>query len=147
MSENRFQRWNASGAYPIVCTPLWCRSELYVCRRFLAAAGLPSHRGTQPATRKKTQDLQLIGAVPLDILEELRQRKKAWRIPELTELLNLGKRTLYDEVEAGRLPAFRFGTAIRINPSDAVMWAYCFDVNAQFGNRLQRATFVFDQRR
>jgi len=60
--------------------------------------------------------------VPLDILEVLRARKKAWKIPELTELLNLGKRTLYDEVEAGRLPALRIGTAIRINPSDAVIW-------------------------
>lgn len=61
--------------------------------------------------------------VPLDILELLRARKKAWKIPELTELLNLGRRTLYEEVEAERLPAWRFGTAIRINPSDAVIWA------------------------
>jgi len=60
--------------------------------------------------------------VPLDILEELRARKKAWKIPELTEMLNAGRRTLYDEVESGRLPALRIGTAIRINPSDALEW-------------------------
>ena len=58
----------------------------------------------------------------LGILKVLRARKKAWRIPELSELLTLGRRTLYDEVETGRLPAMRFGTAIRINPSDAVSW-------------------------
>jgi excisionase family DNA binding protein len=59
---------------------------------------------------------------PLDVMRVLRARKAAWRIPELAELLNLGRRTLYDEVESGRLPAMRFGAAIRINPLDAVIW-------------------------
>ena len=60
--------------------------------------------------------------LPLDILEELRAKKKAWTIPELAEMLNVGRRTLYDEVEGGRLPALKIGTAIRINPSDALAW-------------------------
>jgi excisionase family DNA binding protein len=46
----------------------------------------------------------------------------AWRIPELTELLSLGRRTLYDVVDAGDLPAIKVNTGIRISPSDALAW-------------------------
>jgi len=81
-----------------------------------------ARRGHPKQAKEANEGLKPELVVPLDILEVLRARKKAWTIPELTELLNLGRRTLYDEVEAGKLPAFRFGTAIRINPSDAVIW-------------------------
>jgi excisionase family DNA binding protein len=59
---------------------------------------------------------------PLDILAVLRSRKSAWRIPELTDLLWLGRRTLYDVVDAGDLPAIKINTGIRISPSDALAW-------------------------
>ena len=59
---------------------------------------------------------------PLDILAVLRSRKTAWRIPELTGLLSLGRRTLYDVVDAGDLPAIKINTGIRISPSDALAW-------------------------
>ena len=81
-----------------------------------------TRQGHPKQAKEAHEGLNTTLEVPLDILEVLRARKKAWKIPELTELLNLGKRTLYDEVEAGRLPALRIGTAIRINPSDAVIW-------------------------
>jgi excisionase family DNA binding protein len=59
---------------------------------------------------------------PLDILAVLRSRKTAWRVPELTGLLSLGRRTLYDVVDAGDLPAIKINTGIRISPSDALAW-------------------------
>ena len=59
---------------------------------------------------------------PLDILAVLRARMTAWRIPELTTLLSLGRRTLYDVVDAGDLPAIKVNTGIRISPSDALAW-------------------------
>jgi excisionase family DNA binding protein len=77
---------------------------------------------TPGAAKETNEGLNITIEIPLDILEVLRARKKAWKVPELTELPNLGRRTLYDEVEAGRLPALRIGTTIRINPSDAVIW-------------------------
>jgi excisionase family DNA binding protein len=49
-------------------------------------------------------------------------RKTAWKIPELAELLNLGRRTVYEAVESGSLPAFKIGTAVRVNPIDALEW-------------------------
>jgi excisionase family DNA binding protein len=61
-------------------------------------------------------------AGPLDIRAALMERKTAWRVPELTRLLSLGKHTLYDAIESGHLPATRIGTALRINPSDALTW-------------------------
>ena len=71
-----------------------------------------SHRA--PATENTDE--------PLDILAVLRSRKSAWRIPELTVLLSLGRRTLYDVVDAGDLPAIKINTGIRISPSDALAW-------------------------
>jgi excisionase family DNA binding protein len=62
-----------------------------------------------------TRNPQPIKDGPLDIHAVLRDRLTAWRIPELAGLLSLGRRTLYDAVSSGRLPAIRFGTAVRIS--------------------------------
>ena len=59
---------------------------------------------------------------PLDVHAVLRGRRTAWRVPELARLLSLGRRTLYDLVESGQLPAIRIGTAVRISPADAAAW-------------------------
>jgi len=49
-----------------------------------------------------------MSALPQDIVEVLRARKKAWKVPELTELLNLGQRTLYP-MKQGLTSAFLTG--------------------------------------
>jgi excisionase family DNA binding protein len=59
---------------------------------------------------------------PVDIHLVIRQRRKAWRVPELAELLDLGRRTLYDEIERGELAAIRIGTSVRLNPAEVVAW-------------------------
>jgi excisionase family DNA binding protein len=53
----------------------------------------------------------------------LRARQTAWTAPELTTLLSLGRRTIYDAVQDGQLCALKLGTAIRLSPSDVVVWA------------------------
>jgi excisionase family DNA binding protein len=58
----------------------------------------------------------------LDLHEVLRDRKTAWRVPELARLLSLGARTVYDAVDSGQLRAMKIGTAVRINPKDALTW-------------------------
>jgi len=52
----------------------------------------------------------------------LRARQTAWKAPELTALLSLGRRTIYDAVQDGQLSAMKLGTAIRLSPSDVVVW-------------------------
>ena len=72
--------------------------------------------GVKPTTT------QAASAWPLDIMSVLRARRTAWRVSELTALLSLGRRTIYDAVESGQLSALKLGTAIRLSPSDVVVW-------------------------
>ena len=66
---------------------------------------------------------QVASVRPLDIHAVLRARQTAWTAPELTTLLSLGRRTIYDAVQDGQLCALKLGTAIRLSPSDVVVWA------------------------
>lgn len=70
---------------------------------------------------------------PVDVLEVLRQRTTAWKVSELARLLNLGKRTLYTDIESGQLPALKIGDSIRLNPPDVLEWVqtYYLGVNKQ----------------
>jgi len=72
--------------------------------------------------RSTKADTSRSHAGPLDILAALRERRTAWRVPELARLLSLGPRTIYDAIASGQLPAMRIGTALRINPTDALAW-------------------------
>jgi len=74
---------------------------------------------------KQVEKIVLINTEPkpMNIIEELESRQTAWRPRELVALLQLGRRTVYDAIESGALPAFHFGGAIRISPSDALAWA------------------------
>jgi excisionase family DNA binding protein len=67
--------------------------------------------------------LRQVADLPVDILYVLRQRQTAWKVIELSALLNLGKRTIYAAIESGVLPAMRFGGSIRLSPTDVLIWA------------------------
>jgi excisionase family DNA binding protein len=69
---------------------------------------------------RKNHSFQPAEEEPLDIHAVLRSRRTAWRVTELARLLSLGRRTLYDLVDSGRLPAIRIGAAVRISPADAM---------------------------
>lgn len=63
-----------------------------------------------------------IAETALDIFAVLRSRRKPWRVPELANSLNFGKRSIYNAVATGQLPAIHIGTSLRINPADALAW-------------------------
>lgn len=58
----------------------------------------------------------------MGIMDQLRAKETAWRPKELMALLSLSKSQIYRCIEEGQLRAARFGTAIRIDPQDAVDW-------------------------
>lgn len=57
---------------------------------------------------------------PVSVLAVLRCRQTAWKVTELAELFNVGRRSIYDLIDNGTLVSFRVGTAIRIDPADAL---------------------------
>ena len=57
---------------------------------------------------------------PVSVLAVLRCRQTAWKVTELAELLNTGRRSIYDLIENGTLASFRLGTSIRIDPVDVL---------------------------
>ena len=42
--------------------------------------------------------------------------------PDVTELTKLGRTTIYQEIQSGRLPAVRIGRAVRVRRSDLLEW-------------------------
>lgn len=64
-------------------------------------------------------DIQASG---VDIIEILGDRKKAWTISELADVLSCSKEKLYDMVAAGSIPYFKIGTGIRFNPKSISEW-------------------------
>jgi excisionase family DNA binding protein len=42
--------------------------------------------------------------------------------PDVTRITNLSRTTLYSEIAAGRLPAVKFGRAVRIRRDDLEAW-------------------------
>jgi len=59
---------------------------------------------------------------PMTLAEQLRAKKKALTVEELADLLGIGLRTLYKEVEEDRIPFFRVRTSIRFDPHQVADW-------------------------
>jgi excisionase family DNA binding protein len=56
------------------------------------------------------------------ITEYLESLDHAITVAELSRLLNIHKLTLYRQVEAGILPHFRIGAAVRLDPRNVAKW-------------------------
>jgi excisionase family DNA binding protein len=56
------------------------------------------------------------------IVEEIRASKSALTVPKLATLLSLGKRTVYDHIDSGSLPAYKIGTSLRLDPATTADW-------------------------
>lgn len=61
-------------------------------------------------------------AAGFSIFETIAARKKALTVAELASLLNLGKRTVYDMIDSGRLPAIKIGSTVRLDPRTTAQW-------------------------
>lgn len=52
----------------------------------------------------------------------IQARRKALTINEFADLLSLAPTTVYDMARTGKLPCFRVGSAIRLDPKKAADW-------------------------
>jgi excisionase family DNA binding protein len=58
----------------------------------------------------------------MTLVEQLRARTRALTVEDLADLLGVAVRTLYKEVEDGRIPYFRVRTAIRFDGQQVADW-------------------------
>jgi excisionase family DNA binding protein len=58
----------------------------------------------------------------MTLVEQLRSKKKALTVEELSDILCVAIRTLYKEVEDGHIPFFRVRTSIRFDPHQIADW-------------------------
>lgn len=57
-----------------------------------------------------------------DLPAQIEARKKAWNLDDLADLLSVDRTTLYRMVRARRLPSYRIGTLIRLDPKTTANW-------------------------
>lgn len=58
----------------------------------------------------------------MTIAEEIAGLKEALTIEQLARMLNLSPKTLYKQVKSGRLPAYRIGASVRLDPARTAVW-------------------------
>lgn len=58
----------------------------------------------------------------MSLIETIESMDTLLNIESLGILLSTSPKTLYKAVKAGRLPAFRIGGSIRLDPSEVVQW-------------------------
>ena len=56
------------------------------------------------------------------LIEIVAERREAWTVPQLAKLLSLSKGEIYEQVKAGKLPAIKIGTSIRLCPKLTSQW-------------------------
>jgi len=56
------------------------------------------------------------------IIDEIEKRKSALRVSELSEMLDISKRALYDMIKDGRLPALNICGSVRLDPKATAAW-------------------------
>jgi excisionase family DNA binding protein len=58
----------------------------------------------------------------MTIIETIENMDTLLTVEALGKLLAISPKTLYKVIKAGRLPAYRLGDSIRLEPSDVVKW-------------------------
>jgi excisionase family DNA binding protein len=56
----------------------------------------------------------------LDVI--IQRRKTAWTVEGLAALLACSTKFIYKQVQAGKLPAFRLNSSIRLDPKSTATW-------------------------
>ena len=59
---------------------------------------------------------------PINLIESLRRRKTMLSVADLAEMLQMGRRTIYSGIKAGRIPSVRICGTVRIDPVQAAQW-------------------------
>src|SRR5579871_6000809 len=88
----------------------------YPALRSLLERSLDAERIELSASEESSAD----EAVPIE--RTMAARRKAWTVKELAELLNMSPRSLYDQINSGRLKAYQIGDALRLCPAETLDW-------------------------
>jgi excisionase family DNA binding protein len=57
-----------------------------------------------------------------DLVAFLTGQRKAMKVEDVAELLDVSKQAVYEYVKKGSLPALKLGSTIRLNPRDVARW-------------------------
>ena len=58
----------------------------------------------------------------MSIIEMIRNKENALTVDELASVMSQSPKTLYKAIKAGRLPAYRIGGSIRLDPHEVAEW-------------------------
>lgn len=58
----------------------------------------------------------------MSIIETLEKAEHALTVPEVSRLLSVSQRTIYQYAASGRIPALKIGSAIRFDPHELARW-------------------------
>jgi excisionase family DNA binding protein len=61
-------------------------------------------------------------AIPLSLISRLSHAPRLLTVKELSELLRVSKRAVYNAIEKDGLPVIRVGGAMRVDPVNAAKW-------------------------
>jgi excisionase family DNA binding protein len=56
------------------------------------------------------------------LIEGIAERETAMTVPQLAKILCISTRSIYEHVQAGRLPSIKIGTTVRLDPSQVASW-------------------------
>src|SRR5947209_4620021 len=58
----------------------------------------------------------------MTLIQILESRREALTVQEVAELLGVSDKHIYEMIADGRLPAFRVGRSVRLDPQDVADW-------------------------
>ena len=58
----------------------------------------------------------------MDIIEIIETSGRALKVEELAALTSISAKTLYRHIKNHKLPAFRIGGSVRLNPASTAAW-------------------------
>jgi excisionase family DNA binding protein len=71
----------------------------------------------------KQYGIRILDMETLESLDTIvAKRKTAWTVEALAQLLSCSGKSLYKMIQSGKLPAYRIGSSIRIDPKAAAVW-------------------------
>jgi predicted DNA-binding transcriptional regulator AlpA len=56
------------------------------------------------------------------LIATIEARREAWTVPQLASLLSMSRSEIYEQVKAGKLPAIRIASNIRLCPKMTGQW-------------------------
>lgn len=58
----------------------------------------------------------------MDVIARIENLEEAITVPQLALILGCSEKLLYSQISTGRIPSFRVGSLIRLNPAEIAVW-------------------------